>query len=260
MICWNDVSLTYEGAGLFSTQEQWIHPQITERDYELIYVTQGTVFLYEAEKEYELHEDDLILLRRNVPHGGSRYSTGKTAFYWVHFQCSQLEKIYPYGQVLRRFAYQHTFRKLLHLTCSGFMPGYAGEVQILDILTEMYRRQAEDAREQSKLLNEVFEYIRLNICRRPSVGQVAAHFSYSAEHLSRIFRKSSGIGLKAYIDGEIIKKAKELLCNTNYSVKQISGILNFDHSNLFVNFFLYHEGKSPSAFRETYRRIHMNNH
>ena len=260
MISIDGVTLSYEGAGLFTTEDPWIHPKITEQDYELIYVTQGTVYLREACEDYELQKDDLILLQRDVFHEGSRYSQGKTGFYWVHFQCAELKSLYPHGRLLRQFSYQHAFRKLLHFACSGLMPGYAGDVQVLNILSEMYRKQAEDTLDQSKLLNEVFEYIRLHICRRPSVGQTAAHFSYSAEHLSRIFKRSLGIGLKEYIDGEIIKKAKELLCNTNYSIKQISGIMNFENSNLFINFFKYHEGKSPSAFREIYRKIHMNSH
>lgn len=260
MISIDGVTISYEGAGLFLTDEPWIHPRIAERDYELIYVTQGTVYLREGDAAYELQKDDLILLQRGVIHEGARYSQGRTGFYWVHFQCADLQSLYPHGRLLRQFAYQHAFRKLLHFACSGLMPGYAGDVQVLDILSEMYRVKAEDTLDQSKLLNEVFEYIRLHICRRPSVGQIAAHFSYSAEHLSRVFKRSMGMGLKAYIDGEMIKKVKELLCNTNYSIKQISGIMNFDNSNLFINFFQYHEGKSPSAFREAYRRIHMNNH
>ncbi|MDD7700214.1 MAG: helix-turn-helix domain-containing protein [Eubacteriales bacterium] len=51
-----------------------------------------------------------------------------------------------------------------------------------------------------------------------------------------------------------------LLLNTDYSLKAISGMCGFEDENAFVKFFKYHEGLTPTKYRNRYFRTHRNNH
>ena len=64
--------------------------------------------------------------------------------------------------------------------------------------------------------------------------------------------------MKEYISSVRMKYAQNLLLTTNMSVKEISAQAEFENENHFIKFFKYHEGKSPSKFRNIYFNIHMN--
>ena len=61
-----------------------------------------------------------------------------------------------------------------------------------------------------------------------------------------------------YVTDLIIEKAKSLLLNTNWSVKEIGASLEFGDFNKFLKFFKYHTGKTPSEYRNSYSITHMN--
>ena len=106
--------------------------------------------------------------------------------------------------------------------------------------------------------NKVAAYIRMKINKNVSVLSVAKHFGYSPDYISRLFKKTFGIGMKEYISEERMKYAKNLLLTTDLSVKEISAQTGFENENNFIKFFNYHERKSPLQFRNMYFNIKMN--
>jgi AraC-like DNA-binding protein len=105
----------------------------------------------------------------------------------------------------------------------------------------------------------VNEWIRVHASATLSVRTVAAHFGYSADHLSRICKKQYGVGAGALIDRFLLSRAKELLCNTDAYVKEIAAALGFATDKAFIGYFKYHEGCFPAAFRARFAKMHMNN-
>ena len=64
----NKVNLTFSNMGLFDTESPWTHPVVTIDSFELIFVTEGTVSLYEGDKNFELNKGEMILLFPGVTH------------------------------------------------------------------------------------------------------------------------------------------------------------------------------------------------
>ena len=116
----------------------------------------------------------------------------------------------------------------------------------------------ENSETKPKVAEEALSYIQANANIELTASKVANHFDYSPEHLSRILKKHCGYTLKVLIDEAVINSAKGLLSNTNLSGKEISSLLKFPNSNAFVNFFKYHEGMSPSAFRSQFTLVSIN--
>ena len=93
MITLNGVELAYSNMGRFDSDIDWIHPTVTIKTYEIIYVVEGEVHIREGADSYDLEKGDMLLLCPDVEHGGTRHSHGRTSFYWLHFQCSDLSAI-----------------------------------------------------------------------------------------------------------------------------------------------------------------------
>ena len=243
-------------AGLFRSEREWIHPERTEVTYEIIYVTRGEVWLREGETEYHLQKGQLIVLTPNVCHVGSRPSTD-VGFYWVHFSVSEGEL--PFSQRLfDRFEHAYLLKELLHYNNLPNAPTYLVNAVLLHILSELCRLSGGHTPSYDERAEKIYEWIRINADAALSVGKVAAHFGYSADHLSRICKSSFGVGARALIDRFLLARAKELLCNTDLYVKEIAAELSFSDDKAFLGFFKYHEGCFPTEFRERFARLHMN--
>lgn len=93
-----------------------------------------------------------------------------------------------------------------------------------------------------------------------TVAEVAAHFGYSCDHLSRLYRREFGCDLKRGIVGARLRHIEALLLNTDYPLKTIAHMCGFGDENALVKFFGYHEGISPTSYRSRFFRVHRNAH
>ena len=250
--------LQFESIGLFSTQREWIHPaRIIDSD-EIILMMKGEAFIEEDEVCYHLVPGDVLLLEAGKKHCGYQVSGTETSFYWLHFK-TDIPVSFKCFHPVEGYELRTLFKSLLHKSRS---PGYTG--MEWDALTLLILRELQLAVQQSteagdSLMHQLVEYIRINIGYELTVKKLSEQFGYNETYLGRRFRKFSGFGLKEYLCREKMRHAKDLLQNTDFSVKEIAGMCGYREENLFLKFFCYHEGISPSGFRNLYCHTHMNN-
>ena len=249
-------NIEFDYAGLFSTQGKWIHPKRIEKTYEIIYVTQGEVFMREGDREIHASRGQLMLLSPNVCHFGTRHTTD-VAFYWVHFTIHGGEL--PFAQrFFESFDNSYLFKELLHCNNLPKAPEYLVNSVLLHILSELSFASGENARKYDATAEKIYEWIRINADGGLKVEDAAKHFMYSPDHLTRVCKANYGIGARELINRFVIARAKELLCNSDKYVKEIAAELDFSDDKAFIGYFKYHEGLSPSEFRNRFGRIHMN--
>ena len=251
-------NISYNYAGLFKTDREWIHPDRTENTYEIIYVTKGEVYMNDNGTEYCVKKGQCLLLYPNVRHYGSRI-TKDVSFYWVHFHINSDNLPLPCG-LYTGIENHSIFKELLHLANLPNPPEYAVNAVLIHILSLMLQEREKEQNGFVRLTEEIYEWIRINASAALSAEKAASNFGFSSDHITRLLRRSTGLGTKELIDRFIIAKAKELLCNTGKYVKEISAELEFPSDKAFISFFKYHEGIYPSKFRDKYTQIHMNNH
>ena len=246
--------MKFDYMGLFDTDRVWIHPERTEKTYELIYNLKNDIFLEENGNPVTLKKGEVAILKSGVMHRGLETSEGPVSFYWIHFYPDDEECTFPF--FAKSFSSPHLFRELMHYS---LVPGAnqnlkdAVLIHILNLLS--YENSMENL---PKVVMEALSYIRANATIELTAENTALHFSSSCEPLSRLPKKHCGVTLKALIDRAVINSAKNLLSNTNLSVKEISASLCFVNSNAFINFFKYHEGMSPTSFRGKFSYMHIN--
>lgn len=244
----------YNMVGEFRSARDWIHPTRVIESYELILVTEGTVYLQENGTEYELHSGDMILLEPNITHGGYRHSNSRTSFYWFHFFTNMP---LPFKVSIGSDIYdvRYLLKKLLDMTNGGIRSENAADATAYLIFDELSRTDSKN----NLPIQNVIEYIRINCLRDLSVSEIAAEFGYNPDYIGRLFKKYTKIGLKEYIATRRLTAAKELLLTTALPIKQIAAETGYDNENLFIKFFTYHEKITPTAFRNRYTNTHMNN-
>lgn len=252
----NNPYIQFVIAGLFSSEEEWIHPARTETTYELIYVINGTVHLEETGTEYTLTPGQLILLKPGIMHSGFLPSSN-VSFYWVHFHADTAQ--FPIaGGYFPKFDSAYLFRELLHYCHLPCCPECQTNSILIRILSEMFFIQRSKSAPADKTAEEIYEWLRINADARLTVAAAAAHFNFSPDHLSRLLFKRFGAGTKSIINKFLLMRAKNLLSNTGKYVKEIAFELGFENDKAFIEYFRYHEGNYPRNYRNKYFKTHMN--
>ena len=80
--------------------------------------------------------------------------------------------------------------------------------------------------------------------------EAAEEMGYSDAYFSKLFKQYFNQNFTAYLTEYRIKKAKELLGNTNNSIKDISRMVGYTDSNYFAKIFKRIVGEIPSKYRE----------
>lgn len=251
MLTIGETHLRFSNMGLFESDGAWIHPTVTIDTYELIFVRDGKVFIREGDCEYTVCRGEMILLAPNVEHGGTVISSDFISFYWLHFKTDCIES-FP---IPKHFAPAHslerTFSELMHFQNTNHT---LAELTLARMLVEL----ATNVEYGNKTAHEIGEFIRIRAHQSLSVVDVAKHFGYSPDHLSRLLRREFGIDAKTLIIKRRLEYVESLLFNTDYSIKEIAQQCGFEDENKFVKFFKYHEGVTPTQLRRRFFHVHLN--
>ena len=256
MITLGTTTVDYDYMGAFTGEAGWRHPTVTLTTYELILVTEGEVFLFEGETEYTLRRGDYILLSPGIPHGGTRESTQRVAFTWLHFRAENFEAlaIPKTGTPGDAYRAEYRLRELGHLAQGNAETSYV-ETELLSLL---FGFKYAALPQKDKLCADAAEYIRVHVAEAPTAKTVAAAFSYSPDHLSRKFRAAYRLSLKQYIERERVAYVKRALLSQSLSVKEIAAEAGFEDGNRLSKFFKYHTGQTPEEYRSAFYASHTN--
>jgi len=251
----------FQNGGRFTSREEWIHPERIGTSFELIVVTEGCVRIEEAGCRFSLSEGDVLFLEPEKRHLGWQASIERVSFYWLHFEEFDLfgtDGIEKCMHLADPYSVMLLCRQLLHASTLGY------DVSVLHallhaLLGEIAMQGRSMRGEGSSLASRVREWIRINSDRELTVADVSMQFGYNVDYLSRIFSKCYGHGLKAEIDEMHLGEIKRLLLETDLTLFQIADRTGSGDYKLFLKFFKYHEGITPTEFRRLYSKLHTNN-
>ncbi|MBE6633409.1 MAG: AraC family transcriptional regulator [Ruminococcaceae bacterium] len=247
-------------SGRFISQGEWIHPERVIDSCEIIFMIKGSFQIAEADKIYQMEPDDVLILDKNTLHRGLDTRTD-VSFFWVHFPGrpddiqlpKHLKLTNPSGMLL-------LFRQLLNYSNTPQYPRFASDLILRLILTEINVQYVHLGDDRLALVNEICEWIRINVDKPISADDIASQFHYNKDYLSRLFRRSNLPGLKQTVIQTKIDRARYLLLSTDLPIKDIASCVGYESYLEFLKFYKFHEGVSPSTFRNTYKQTHLNKH
>lgn len=262
----------YLSAGRFLCDDAWRHPRRVLDHEVLLLALHGCAHIAQDDQRYCLLPGSYLLLRAGVPHYGYQEDAG-VGYYWVHF-CSDAARdrneppmeLSVFEQDISTENALLLFRQLLHFAnrpqlhtpADQALSDHMLTALLLELLcqSDMRRRAAENQRGS---FQEILEWVRINLSHDISLSDVAENFHYRPKYFSHLFVQKTGVPFTRYLTERRITLACSLLSNTAQRVSEVAAQSGFGDEKHFMKTFKQYTGMTPSVYRASINRTHLNN-
>lgn len=261
-------ALQAENGGLFvATARSWIHPQRVIGSYELIFVKDGVLSLWEEGQRFDVHPGEVLLLRPGRRHGGAAPSPTQLRFYWAHFTLNDggagamALELSQQVRVARPDHMTALFRRLLDDQELFGTRSLTLGLLILLMACEIARSsRASPPRSTapSLLASKADVVIQTKFHEPISAASIAAELNCNADYLGRVFRAVYGKTLTDALNERRVRHAAALLAETGRRIDNVAHDCGFADVVYFRRVFKRIQGLTPSAHRSLHTRMHIN--
>ena len=105
----------------------------------------------------------------------------------------------------------------------------------------------------SALIEDAIHYIHIHLHEKITLQGTSEHIGISPCHLSRVFRRETGVSFVDYIQKERVEAARHMLIYSRYEISEISEYLHFSTESYFIRIFRKYMGTTPARYRKYYR-------
>ena len=102
----------------------------------------------------------------------------------------------------------------------------------------------------TSIIEQAKRYIKENFSKDISLDDVSRMVNISPYYFSKIFKEEAGVNFIEYLTNIRIDKAKDLLNNTDYSMKEICTMCGYSDPNYFSRSFKKNVGVTPTEYKE----------
>lgn len=99
-------------------------------------------------------------------------------------------------------------------------------------------------------LEEIIEFINENFYKDVYLDLIAEQVGMSAKYISRFFKEQTGENFIDYINKIRVKKAKQMLTDSDFNLNEIAEKTGFKNISTFMRAFKRFEGVSPGVYRQ----------
>ncbi|WP_283678347.1 AraC family transcriptional regulator [Lentilactobacillus sp. Marseille-Q4993] len=276
--------LFYKG-GEFITDSAWHHRSMRHKgDYELIVCIRGPIYIEVEGQQFTIEKGEAFIVPPFSEFFGYKDSPEGADFYWVHFFSQFKERSFTANveelasELRNKKSTHHQISLPIHFKLNDDRQVMVLIHQILSTRDEisyieerdflcsammvrifkLFLNAYEPNEEQTKI-NYLKEWIRANISCQLTVQQIADRVHLNPDYLTRLFKKYTGMTTLQYINHLKIEVASLLLVRTELPIKQIADYAYFSDDKTFMRRFKHETGLTPSEYRNSYNRIHLNN-
>lgn len=126
--------------------------------------------------------------------------------------------------------------------------------QLLIIISRLRKTQIVDNTTPTvTFVQSIAKHISTHFSEDLSLVTLAKTFSVSPSYLSKLFKQTTGVGVKKYVTQVRIAAAKNMLITTSLSIMQVSSACGFNDSNHFATVFKALEGITPKKYALEYK-------
>lgn len=264
---------SYHWCGKFtSPNKDWIHMTRGRDDYELMVVTEGTLFIGDHEKDYVVQKGEYLLMPPTPYQHGTKSSD--CHFYWLHFGYHNEQQDHllcpdatpcppdflriPVTGTLSSVERMIILMKQLQDSDKRYKDVSLNRYLCSAILAELHAQSSrlfpKERPLKEQLYHDITDYISWHVQENLRIPEIAVRFGYNEKYLTTFFKKHAGITLKQQILQTKMEVAKSSLSETTQPVAQIAYSLGFSDAHNFSNAFRKITGLSPSEYRASYSR------
>lgn len=277
----NGIPLELINCGQLVNPSGFFHPHRNLDTFVLIIGIRGTLHVYQGETEYNIGPQQHLLFFPGVSHGGVSAAEGYLSYYWCHFRVpggygvvqsaeewlagsspGEYYTVPTYGEVKYMDRASILFRQMIDNSQENTSSRHYGNYALSMLVTEISRGahfgQERQENVTQKAVSEIREWVRVNYANELTVQNIAWEFGYNANYLSHAFKQHTGRSLHWYISKTRVGAAKRILLDTALPVKTVSAAAGFKDEKNFMKTFKRLEGMTPSQYRNTFYKKHMN--
>lgn len=262
---------------IYSANKMTMH---WHRQIELLLVLEGSIKLKIATDEYEMHEDDLILLNTNQVHGimetseenillsvqiePSFYNKYFLGFNNIRFDCkSFLHKGQDRFDVIRYKLAKIVWevnKKVLgyELNAVSYLAKLGSHLINNFPSEELENDTSESISRDIFRLNNIIEYIDENISNKITLKDLADDQGLSTYYLSHYIKRMMGISFQQYINLARLNLAIDLLLSTDKTITEIAIESGFASIKSFNTVIKRNHNCTPTEYREKYKKMPSN--
>lgn len=255
--------------------------------FEFMYIISGKIEQIVNEQVYTLHSGDCLIIKPGMFHH-TLPLMGKSEWFVFHFEVED-KKIHEILQMIQYPIIKQEAEKSIHHVVDQFIKKYSEPLKRLRV--EEDKRIAESCdsaiimleiqswilhlisllaryfyHQQPKeegvsippshlhLAHEAAYWLEKKAAENFKISVLAQQLNVNRSHLTHCFKKVYGMSPRNYLTKIRIRKAKNLLIDTDWTMEKISQELQFSSTGHFVKFFLRDVGLTPLMFRNHSRR------
>lgn len=241
-----------------------------------IYLLQGSMEIIEDGVCHRLLPHQLFFLRSGVHHWGEKPFEEGSSWYYAHFYCPEPE---PQMVELSRNIYydtkvclnpcdnekyitlpkmtdcekmrqiQKNFEKMIEAHVHGNIP--QASVRLWQVFLECAKNAPGDS-VQNVYVQKLLEYIQAHYIESFGAREVEILCGLSYKYAGTLFKEETGQTIREYQRTLRVRKAKQLLKETDRPITEIAQLTGFSDVFYFSKVFRLEQGCSPSEYRRTY--------
>lgn len=254
-------------------------PYHWHREIEVIFVLQGSFVLTVNDEKFSAAAGDIFWIGQEALHGiaageePTRYCAlvfpmeflsfemfDYTQGYYLNPICRK-EKQFPV-RIPKNACYGKLWRELLEITAldEKRTTGYrlaikASLLKFISLLVQkgFLLQQGEAGKEpDSKIenLKAILAYVQQHCSERLELADMAREFHLSPKYFSRYFSRNLDRSFVEYLNSYRIRRAADLLLNTDLPIGEIALSVGFDNFSYFIRQFRVFYGCTPSGYRK----------
>ena len=230
------------------------------------YVNHGCIYMEVNGKGSQISQGEMYYIpaRNTYSHHAL---CDNTEVYYVHFEMStpgnMLSEKIDFPVAVHPSKPEDTAHIFERLFCSKSSESLGAPLQSTGLTCEIAATFFELCQEHASLRNtgkagkmmDIIEYIQKNLNKNLTVELLASQIGLSPNYFIRVFQQFFHETPMHFVLNEREKTARNLLENSEMSIKEIGLSLGFANQNYFSEFFKKRNGFSPSEYRSLKRKI-----
>ena len=103
-------------------------------------------------------------------------------------------------------------------------------------------------------MSKILDYVHKNYSGNITIDSIALHIGISYSYLRKLFKEATDQNLVDYISRLRINKAKQMLSETNYTIKIVAEMCGYNHERSFSRAFTQSEGITPGKYKALHKK------
>ncbi len=233
-------------------------------EYQFVYISKGKgVFASESTKKVNVRKGQMLILFPGQWHSYMPLKETGWNEYYIGFEGDVIDKlvangfISPQNQVLdvgtneelmNLFSTAIKIAKEDKKSAQQYLSGIV--FHILGMILSLSQNRNYDARDSTQVIERAKIIMRENLHKDIDVKGIASNLGKSYSWFRKFFKEYTGYAPAQYFQELKLRKAKELLTETNLPIKEIAYELNFSSIEYFLSFFKKRAKITPSEYRK----------